>query len=65
MNSHDARAQVFLVTLRHSVRADMLERFDPVLDIPARETFVAPSELVVCDAAATCLSVYRAGLPLD
>ena len=58
-------AQLFLVTLHHSVRADMLEHSDLVLDLPARETFVAPADLVVRDATAAYLSAYRVGLPLD
>ena len=55
-------AQLFLVTLHHSVRADMLEHSDLVLDLPVRETLVAPADLVVREAAPTYLSAYRAGL---
>ena len=40
----------------------MLEHSDLVLDLPARETLVAPADLVVREAAPTYLSAYRAGL---
>ena len=43
-------AQLFLVTLHHSVRADMLEHSDLVLDIPVQHPPVSASDLLVHDA---------------
>jgi uncharacterized LabA/DUF88 family protein len=58
-------AQLSLVTLQHAVRADMLEHSDLVLDIPARETSVAPADLVVRDSAGAYPRAYQTGLPVD
>lgn len=58
-------AQLFLVTLEHAVRADMLEHSDLVLDIPARQASVAPADLVVRDSAGAYPRAYQTGLPVD
>ena len=53
------------MTLEHAVRADMLEHSDLVLDIPTRETSVAPADLVVRDSAGAYPRAYQTGLPVD
>jgi len=57
-------AQLFLVTLGHAVRADMLEHSDLVLDVPVRGTTVVPTRLVARDKGFDA-RVNQAGLPVD
>jgi uncharacterized LabA/DUF88 family protein len=58
-------AQLFLVTLGHSVRAEMLEHSDLVLEVPTRPASVVPSSLVVRETMGTDARGYRAALPVD
>ena len=58
-------AQLFLVTLGHAVRADMLEHSDLVLDVPAQAASVVPTSLVVRENVGADARLYKAGLPLD
>ena len=51
-------AQVFLVTLGHSVRTDMLEHSDLVLDIPVPETPEISTGLVVRDTTGVYSSAH-------
>jgi hypothetical protein len=58
-------AQLFLVTLGHSVRAEMLEHSNLVLEVPTRPASVVPSSLVVRETMGNDARGYRAGLPVD
>lgn len=58
-------AQLFLVTLGHAVRSDMLEHSDLVLDVPARAVSVVPTGLLARDNVGADTRVYQAGLPVD
>jgi uncharacterized LabA/DUF88 family protein len=57
-------AQLFLVTLGHSVRADMLEHSDLVLDIPADGVSAVPT-FMRHDGAGLDARVSQSGLPMD
>jgi len=58
-------AQLFLVTLGHSVRADMLEHSDMVLDIPVRAASAVSTSLVARENVSAGARAYRASLPVD
>ncbi|MDB6160365.1 MAG: hypothetical protein JWO04_4071, partial [Gammaproteobacteria bacterium] len=57
-------AQLFLVTLGHSVRADMLEHSDLVLDITASGASAVPT-FMRHDGAGLDARVSQSGLPMD
>jgi hypothetical protein len=57
-------AQLFLVTLGHSVRADMLEHSDLLLDIPVGGATVIPTYMRR-DGARLKAQVSRSSLPVD
>ena len=58
-------AQLFLVTLGHAVRADMLEHSDLVLEVPVRAASVVPTSIVARDSLGADARVYDASLPVD
>ena len=58
-------AQIFLVTLGHSVRAEMLEHSDLVLDVPHKAASVVAASLAARDGVGTGARAYQAGLPVD
>jgi hypothetical protein len=57
-------AQVFLVTLGHSVRADMLEHSDLMLDIPVGVASAVPT-LIRRDGSGFSARVNQSALPVE
>jgi uncharacterized LabA/DUF88 family protein len=57
-------AQLFLVTLGHSVRADMLEHSDLMIDIPGEGASVIPA-FMRRDSAGLEARVNQSALPVD
>ena len=58
-------AQLFLVTLGHAVRADMLEHSDLVLNVPLEEASVAPTSFVAQENPGTHTHSHKTGAPIN